>query len=97
MASPFDFGGEDYVRDLLGGDFELELVSGDSVLEADSGETVWQLFSNEYGPTKTLADSLDDERREELHRAFVDLHEESRTNGGIEFSGTYLLILGTRT
>jgi SAM-dependent methyltransferase len=97
VASPFDFGREDYVRDLLGGDFELEFVSGDSVLEADSGETVWQLFSNEYGPTKTLADSLDDERREELHRAFVDLHEQSRTNGGIEFSRTYLLTLGTRT
>ena len=97
VASPFDFGREDYVRDLLGGDFELELVSGDSVLESDSGETVWQLFSTEYGPTKTLADSLDDERREELRQAFVDLHEESRTNGGIEFSRTYLLILGTRT
>jgi SAM-dependent methyltransferase len=96
VANPFDFGREDYVRDLLGDDFELELVSGDSVLEADSGEAVWQLFSSEYGPTKTLADSLDDERREELRRAFVDLHEESRTNGGIEFSRTYMLILGTR-
>jgi SAM-dependent methyltransferase len=96
VASPFDFGGEDYVRDLLGQDFELEFVTDESVLEADSGEAVWALFSSEYGPTKTLADSLDDERREELHRAFVDLHEESQTNGGIEFSRTYLLTLGTR-
>jgi hypothetical protein len=84
------------VSDLLGQDFELEFVAGDSVLEADSGESVWQLFSNESGPTKTLADSLDEERREELHRAFVDLHEGSRTNGRIEFSRTYLLTLGTR-
>jgi SAM-dependent methyltransferase len=96
VRNPFDFGGEDYVRDLLGQDFELEFVTGDSVLRADSGETVWQLFSNEYGPTKTLADSLDDEKREELHRAFVDLHEESRANGGIVFSRTYLLTLGVR-
>ena len=37
-----------------------------------------------------------EEQRMELHRAFVDLHEESRANGGIEFSRPYLLILGTR-
>jgi SAM-dependent methyltransferase len=96
VGNQFDWGREGYVRDLLGQDFELEFVTGDSVLEADSGETVWELFSNEYGPAKTLADSLDDERREELHRAFVDLHEASRANGGIEFSRTYLLTLGTR-
>jgi len=96
VGNQFDWGREDYVRDLLGQDFELDFMTGDSVLEADSGETVWELFSNEYGPAKTLADSLDDERREELHRAFVDLHEASRANGGIEFSRTYLLTLGTR-
>lgn len=96
VGNQFDWGREDYVSDLLGQDFELEFDHGDSVLNADSGEAVWQLFSTEYGPTKTLADSLDDERREELHRAFVDLHEQSRTNGGIEFSRTYLLTLGTR-
>jgi SAM-dependent methyltransferase len=92
----FDWGREDYVRGLLGDDFELEFEGGDSVLKSDSGETVWQLFSTEYGPTKVLADSLDEERREEFHRGFVDLHEQDRANGGIEFSRTYLLTLGTR-
>jgi SAM-dependent methyltransferase len=96
VGNQFDWGREDYVSDLLGRDFELEFVHGDSVLEAESGEVVWQLFSTEYGPTKTLAESLDDERREELHRAFVDLHEQSRTNGSIAFSRTYLLTVGTR-
>jgi SAM-dependent methyltransferase len=96
VGNQFDWGREDYVTRLLGADFDLEFVQGDSVLEGDSGESIWELFSTEYGPTKTLADSLDDERREELHRAFVDLHERSRTNGGIRFSRTYLLTLGTR-
>ena len=96
VGNQFDWGREDYVRELLGQDFELEFAHGDSVLEADSGESVWQLFSTEYGPTKTLADSLDEEQREELHRAFVDLHEASRRDGGIAFSRTYLLTLGTR-
>jgi SAM-dependent methyltransferase len=96
VGNQFDWGREDYVRDLLGDDFELEFEHGDSTLRAESGEAVWQLFSTEYGPTKTLAESLDDEKREELHRQFVELHERSRANGGIEFSRTYLLTLGTR-
>jgi SAM-dependent methyltransferase len=96
VGNQFDWGNEDYVSDLLGREFELEFEHGDSVLEADSGESIWQLFSTDYGPTKTLADSLDDEQRETLHREFVALHERSRTNGGIRFSRTYLLTLGTR-
>lgn len=96
VGNQFDWGREEYVRDLLGETFDLEFDHGDSVLEADSGETVWQLFSTEYGPTKTLADSLDDEKREQLHQDFVELHERSRTDGNIRFSRTYLLTLGTR-
>jgi SAM-dependent methyltransferase len=96
VGNQFDWGREDYVRDLLGDAFKLEFEHGDSVLEADSGESVWQLFSTEYGPTKTLADSLDHEQREQLQRDFVELHERSRSNARIQFSRTYLLTLGTR-
>ncbi len=68
----------------------------DSPLEMESGEAVWELFSRDYGPTKVLADSLEDEKREQLHRNFVELHERSRVNGGLRFSRTYLLTVGTR-
>lgn len=94
--NPFEFGGEDNVQELLGDDFDLDLERRESVLRSGSGEDVWRLFSTEYGPTKVLADSLEEERREELHRNFVDLHERSRENGGIALSRTYLLIAGTR-
>jgi SAM-dependent methyltransferase len=96
VGNQFDWGREDYVRELLDDDFELEFEVLDSPLEMESGEAVWELFVRDYGPTKTLAESLDDERREELHRAFVDLHEQSRVNGGLRVSRTYLLTLGTR-
>lgn len=96
VGNQFDWGNEDYVSDLLGRDFDLEFAHGDSVFEADSGESIWQLFSTEYGPTKTLAESLDGEQGEAFHREFVALHERSRTNGGIRLSRTYLLTLGTR-
>ena len=96
VGNQFDWGREEYVRDLLDGDFELELELLDSPLEMESGEAVWELFVRDYGPTKTLAESLDDEKREELHRNFVELHERSRVNGGLRFSRTYLLTVGTR-
>jgi SAM-dependent methyltransferase len=96
VGNQFDWGREDYVRDLLGGDFELELELLDSPLEMESGEAVWELFVRDYGPTRTLAESLDDAKREELHRNFVELHERSRVNGGLRFSRTYLLTVGTR-
>jgi SAM-dependent methyltransferase len=96
VASPFEMGREEYVRDLLGDDFELEFEELDSPLEMESGEAVWELFVSDYGPTKVLYDSLDEEKQEELRRSFVELHERSRVNGGLRFSRTYLLTVGTR-
>lgn len=96
VGNLFDWGREDYVRDLLGGDFELEFEQLDSPLEMESGEAVWELWVRDYGPTKVLYESLDDERREELHGAFVELEERSRVNGGLRVSRTYLLTVGTR-
>jgi SAM-dependent methyltransferase len=95
-GSPFEWGDEGHVRDLLGDSFELELQTHESVLTHDSGEGVWQLFSGSYGPTKVLAESLDEGRREELHRAFADFHEEHRVDGGIRMPRRYLLVLGRR-
>jgi hypothetical protein len=62
----------------------------------ESGEAIWELWVRDYGPTRVLAESLDDDKREELHRDFVELHERSRANGGLRVSRTYLLTVGTR-
>jgi len=96
VGNQFDWGREDYVRDLLDDHFELEFEELESPLEMDSGEAVWELWVRDYGPTKVLAGSLDDDKREELHGNFVELHERSRVNGGLRVSRTYLLTLGTR-
>jgi SAM-dependent methyltransferase len=95
-SNPFQWGDEQHVRDLLGDAFELEFEEGVSTLRIPSGEAYWQLFSTSYGPTKSLAESLGD-RREELHRDWVDFFETNyRTNGEIEHTREYLLVLGTR-
>jgi SAM-dependent methyltransferase len=96
VGNPFSWGHEQHVRDLLGDTFELEFERHDSPLEHESGEEVWQLFSSSFGPIKTLADSLDGDRREELRRAYVDFHEQYRVNGGIRMPREFLLVLGRR-
>jgi SAM-dependent methyltransferase len=95
-GSPFAWGSRDYVEELLGAAFELRFEEGDAPQRGESGEDVWQLFSTVYGPTRTLAESLPPERREELHRAFVDFYESYRTDGGIHQPRPYLIVLGTK-
>ncbi len=95
-SNPFDWGDERRVRELLGEWFELELEEHVSTLSVPSGEAYWELFSTSYGPTKTLADSLGD-RREDLHRDWVDFFETNyRENGEIVHTREYLLVLGRR-
>jgi hypothetical protein len=84
------------VRELLGEAFELTLEEHVSTLRLDSGEEYWQLFSSSYGPTRTLAENLGD-RREELHRAWVDFFDENDAEAdGIAHVREYLLVLGVR-
>ena len=84
------------MRELLGHAFDLRLEEHVSTLHLPSGEAYWDLFSSSYGPTKVLADSLG-ERRDELHRAWVEFFEtQYRTNGEIQHTREYLLVVGER-
>jgi ubiquinone/menaquinone biosynthesis C-methylase UbiE len=95
-ANPFDWGDETRVHQLLGDAFALEIEEHVSTLRLPSGEAYWDLFSTSYGPTKVLADSLGD-RREELHRAWVEFFEtQYRVNGEIQHTREYLLVVGER-
>jgi SAM-dependent methyltransferase len=95
-SSPFDWGDEARVSELLGESFELEIEEHVSTLRMPSGDAYWELFSTSYGPTKILADSLGD-RREELRRDWVDFFETNYgENGEIAHTREYLLVLGRR-
>jgi SAM-dependent methyltransferase len=95
-GSPFQWGNPTYVTQLLGSAFELRFETGDAPQRGESGEEVWQLFSVWYGPTKTLAENLPPERREELHNALVNFFETYRAADGICQPRPYLIALGTR-
>ena len=65
-------------------------------LPAGEAEAVWELFATSAGPVRKLAESLEPERREALHRAFVELVAAHAVDGGIRFPREYLLVLGRR-
>jgi SAM-dependent methyltransferase len=97
VGYPFDWGDEQHVHDLLGETFELEIERHVSPSRLPSGEAYWELFSSSYGPTKILSDSLDDEKREELHRSWVDFADtELAHDGEIEHRREWVLVHGTR-
>ena len=95
-SSPFDWGKENRVTELLGETFELRFEKHISMFRPSSAEEYWEIFSTDYGPTKTLADSLG-LRREELHRAWVDFFEQNyRSGDGIAHDREWLLVLATK-
>jgi ubiquinone/menaquinone biosynthesis C-methylase UbiE len=95
-SSPFAWGDEARVAELLGDAFELSFARHVSPFYTPSGEAYWELFSTSYGPTKTLVERLG-ERRQELRWAWVDFFEtRHRSNGHISHPREYLLVTGTR-
>ena len=94
---PFQWGSEAHVEELLDDAFDLDLQRHVSHLRVPTGEDYWQLFATSYGPTRTLAESLDDGRREEFHQAWVDFFETNyRLDGEIDHDREWLFVYGTR-
>ena len=96
LPSPFEWGRADGAERLLGTAFDLEFEELDTPLTGLSAEAVWETFSTSFGPVKTLADSLEADRREELHRTFVTWLDDYRVDGGIHQPRSYLLAYGRR-
>jgi len=94
--SPFEWGSREKVRQLLGAAFDLRFETGTTVLREASGLAVWELFVVGYGPTKSLAVSLDPARRENLKRDFIAYHESFKTELGIAMPRDYLVTIGIR-
>lgn len=92
--SPFEWGREERVRQLLGDAFDLRFERAATVFRVPSGEAAWELFSTAYGPTRTLLRSTD--RKDELRRDFIAFHEAHRTPMGIAMPRDYLVVIGTR-
>ena len=94
--SPFDWGRAKRIRQLLGDTFDLRFEQGISYYREPSGEAAWETFSKGYGPTRSLAESLDPDRRSQLARDFSDFHDRFPTDLGICVPRAYWLTVGSR-
>lgn len=94
--SPFEWGKVDRIQELLGGSFELRFEEGTNRFRYASGEQAWNLWVNHYGPTKALASTLDDARREELKRDMIAWHETFASGLGYEQPRGYVVTHGVR-
>jgi hypothetical protein len=94
--SPFEWGEPERIRELLGQDFDLKFERGTSFYREPSGEAAWDAFSTSYGPTRALANSLDESRLADLRRDFIAFHDGFSTELGICVPREYLLTVGVR-
>ncbi|MES2070610.1 MAG: class I SAM-dependent methyltransferase [Pseudomonadota bacterium] len=94
--SPFEWGNPAKVAELLGATFDLRFETGTTVLREASGLAAWELFVTGYGPTKSLAASLEPERRESLKRDFIAYHDGYKNELGIAMPRDYLVTVGIR-
>jgi ubiquinone/menaquinone biosynthesis C-methylase UbiE len=94
--SPFEWGKTEHIRQLLGSAFDLKFEKGVSNYREPSGEAAWITFSTGYGPTKALAESLDEARRAELRRDFIAFHDSFPADLGICVPREYWVTIGIR-
>jgi SAM-dependent methyltransferase len=94
--SPFAWGSQENVRQLLSSTFDLRFETGTTVLREPSGLAVWELMAKGYGPTKSLAANLEPERLEAFKRDFIAYHDGFKTDLGIAMPRDYLVTIGIR-
>ena len=94
--SPVEWGRVERITELLGSNFDLKFEKGVSYYREPSGEAAWNTFSTGYGPTKSLAASLDEGRRAELRRDFIAFHDGFSTDLGICVPREYWVTIGAR-
>jgi SAM-dependent methyltransferase len=94
--SPFEWGRTERLEELLGRDFELAFEKGVSFYRETTAEAAWERFAGGYGPTKSLATSLDEDRRADLRRDFIAFHAQFSTPLGICVPRQYWVTRGIR-
>lgn len=94
--SPFEWGRIERVRELLGDAFDLRFERSTSFYREPAAEAAWTTFATGYGPTRSLAMSLDPNRQEEFRDDFIAFHKTFATDLGICVPRDYLLTVGVR-
>ncbi len=94
--SPFAWGKRERVIELLAEHFDLGFEEGISTTRAPSAEAAWEWWLRCYGPIRTLAANLDDERRLAFKKDMIAFHDRYKSELGIAAPRKYLVTIGRR-
>lgn len=94
--SPFAWGRTSRIEELLGSAFALQFETGTSFYREPSAAAAWNTFATGYGPTRTLAEGLDAEAREDLREDFIAFHGRFTNGLGICVPRDYWVTIGVR-
>lgn len=94
--SPFAWGNPERVRQLLGDQFRLRFETATSFYREPSPEAAWDTFATGYGPTRMLANGLDETRRAALRNDWIAFHAGFATDLGITVPRDYVITVGER-
>jgi SAM-dependent methyltransferase len=94
--TPFAWGRYERLHELLGASFHLSFEEGTNHFRYRSGEQAWNLWANHYGPSRSLAASLDDARLDELRRDMIAWHKEFKSPLGFDQPRQYIITRGLR-
>lgn len=94
--SPFAWGCEARMMQLLEKNFELKFEHACTMLRAPDGESVWRLWNESHGLTITRMKALSAQAQVEFRDAFVKFHERYRTDVGIAMPRDYIIAIGVR-
>jgi SAM-dependent methyltransferase len=95
-GSPFQWGDETYVEQMLGGAFELAFEELDTRHEHHDPAEMWELFRTSYGPSHVLWSSLDEDRRRALDETMTAVFEKHRAGDRISMERRYIVVTGIR-
>ena len=99
LASPFNWGDAEKVRQLLGSAFrDLSFTRGDCPQFGGSPEEIWELFSTRYGPTVRAAASLQGDTLTAFRNDLLSyLQGYSAADGKVRWGREYLITRGLRS
>ena len=95
-GSPFQWGQEAYVEQLLGDAYELSFEELDTRHDDDDPAAMWELFRSSYGPSYVLSSSLDDDGRKALDETMTAVFEKHRDGDRISMERRYIVVTGVR-
>ncbi|MEM8796740.1 MAG: class I SAM-dependent methyltransferase, partial [Pseudomonadota bacterium] len=94
--SPFAWGREDWLRDVVGKHFDIGIRAQETTLYIPDVETIWNEYVNGFGPVAVTYAAQPDDKKTAFKTAFEDFHRPFETEMGLVIPRPALVVRGRR-